>query len=194
MPAGSLIAALFGAAAFFASAVSVRADESTWAAMKQPGVIALIRHADAPGAGDPQGWRLDDCKTQRNLSERGRKQARALGEAFRAQAVRVGKVMASQWCRAYETAELMAIGPVEQIAAFNNAYVLFDQRDRLSRDANAALAAWDGADLLVVVTHGDNIQLLTGVMPSQGEIVLVERKPDRTRALTVIGRIRPGAV
>ncbi len=178
----------------FALPVPAQAEEAAWAAMKKPGVIALIRHADAPGTGDPQGWRLDDCSTQRNLSERGRRQARALGDFFRAQSVRVGKVVSSQWCRSRETADLMAIGPVEENAAFNNAFVLYEQRDRLTREARAALTAWDGDHLLVVVTHGDNIALLTGVMPSQSEIVLVERQPKRDGGLRVIGRIRPNAV
>jgi broad specificity phosphatase PhoE len=161
-----------------------------WSVLKEPGTIALIRHADAPGVGDPRGWRLDDCSTQRNLSERGRQQARALGEEFRANAVAAEKVIASQWCRAVDTATLMQLGPVEQQSAFNNAYVLFERRAELTRAARAVLSGWSGRGLLVVVTHGDNIELLAGVMPAQGEIVAVRRAAGNPERLTVVGRIR----
>ena len=64
-------------------------------------------------AGDPADYKLDDCATQRNLSEQGRAEARALGERFRSQQVKIGKIISSQWCRCRQTAELMNIGPVE---------------------------------------------------------------------------------
>ena len=148
-----------------------------------------MRHADAPGAGDPQGYRLDDCSTQRNLSDKGRGQARALGDAFRAHAVPVGKVMSSQWCRCLEMARLMDVGAVEQVAAFNNAFVLSAQRDALTRAARAVLSQWTGPGALVVVTHGDNIGLLTGINPAQSEIVIVRSASGK---LSVIGRIGAG--
>ena len=172
------------------AAVSPASASEPWSVLKEPGTIALIRHADAPGVGDPRGWRLDDCATQRNLSERGRQQARALGEAFRANAVAVEKVMTSQWCRAVETATLMQLGPVEQQSAFNNAYVLSEKRAELTRAAREVLSGWNGRGLLVVVTHGDNIQLLAGIMPSHGEIVAVRRNAADSEKLTVLGRIR----
>ncbi len=169
---------------------SLASAADSWSVLKEPGTIALIRHADAPGVGDPKGWRLDDCATQRNLSERGRRQARALGEGFRANAVAAEKVIASQWCRAVETATLMQLGPVEQHPAFNNAYVLSERRAELTRAAREVLSGWSGRGLLVVVTHGDNIQLLAGVMPAQGEIVAVRRNAADPATLTVVGRIR----
>ena len=165
------------------------ADQAGWALLKSDGVIALVRHADAPGVGDPQGYRLDDCSTQRNLSEKGRAQSRALGEAFRARAVPVGKVMSSQWCRCLDMARLMDVGAVEQVSAFNNAFVLSSQRDALTRNARAVLSQWTGPGALVVVTHGDNIALLTGVNPAQSEIVIV--RPG-SGTLSVIGRIGAG--
>jgi hypothetical protein len=83
-----------------------------WAALRGDGHVALIRHAAAPGpVGDPVDYKLNDCTTQRNLSEQGRAEARALGARFRMQQVKVGKVVSSQWCRCRQTAELMNIGP-----------------------------------------------------------------------------------
>ncbi len=128
-----LVRMIAGVAALASASIACAAD---WSVLKEPGTIALIRHADAPGVGDPEGWRLDDCSTQRNLSERGRRQARALGEAFRANAVAVEKIIASQWCRAVETATLMQLGPVDQQSAFNNAYVLVRETRRI--DARGA--------------------------------------------------------
>jgi broad specificity phosphatase PhoE len=174
----------------FITSASLACAADPWSVLKEPGTIALIRHADAPGVGDPKGWRLDDCATQRNLSERGRQQARALGDGFRANAVAVETVIASQWCRAIETATLLQVGPVERQPAFNNAYVLSERRAELTRAAREVLSGWNGRGLLVVVTHGDNIQLLAGVMPAQGEIVAVRRNGAGSAGLTVVGRIR----
>ena len=92
------------------------ADDSqeAWAALVNGGHVALIRHGNAPpGYGDPPGFQIDDCTTQRNLDEKGRAQARALGEAFRQHGVRADKILSSPWCRCLETARLMVLGPVD---------------------------------------------------------------------------------
>jgi phosphohistidine phosphatase SixA len=166
---------------------------ASWEQLKQDGRVALVRHADAPGSGDPPGWRIGDCTTQRNLSERGRAQARALGEEFRAKAIPVGKVVSSQWCRTIETARLMNLGDVEEVSAFNNAYVLRDQRASLRQEARDFIASWRGPGVLVVVTHGENIALLTGISPASGEIVVVQAAAELPDRLPVIVRIAPGS-
>src|SRR5918998_375059 len=97
---------------------------AAWAALRQGGHVALMRHADAPGgAGDPPGFRLDDCATQRNLSPKGRAEAAAAGAKFRAERVAVAKVLSSPWCRCLDTARLMDVGPVEIEETFGNAFV-----------------------------------------------------------------------
>lgn len=78
-----------------------------WSALRGGEHVVLMRHAVAPGTGDPAGFELDDCSTQRNLSERGREQARATGERFRANGVTDAAVYSSQWCRCLETARLL---------------------------------------------------------------------------------------
>ena len=90
-------------------------SNEAWAALVNGGHVALIRHGNAPPGygGDPPGFKIDDCKTQRNLDEQGRGEARALGEAFRNRGVRVDRILSSPWCRCLETARLMAVGPVE---------------------------------------------------------------------------------
>lgn len=178
----------------FASALafSGNAQASSWSELRQDGRVALVRHADAPGTGDPAGWRLGDCGTQRNLSERGRAQARALGERFRAQGVPVGRIVSSRWCRTVETARLMNLGEFDQVAAFDNAFVLREQRAQLNAAARSYLASWRGPGVLIVVTHGDNIALLTGVTPAQGEVVVVQAAAEPPDGLLpVIARIPP---
>ncbi len=161
-----------------------------WAALRGDGRVALIRHASAPGpSGDPKNLRLDDCKTQRNLSEQGRAQARALGDLFRAQHVKIGKVVSSQWCRTRQTAELMNIGPVEEAPTFNNAFVLSERRAELTEGAREAIAAWRGPGTLVVATHGANILALLGVSPAEGEVVVVVPDPANAQKMRLIGRI-----
>src|SRR5918997_3678549 len=116
------------------------ADEAAWAALREGGRVVLIRHgATSGGSGDPPGFRLDDCATQRNLTEAGRAQVQRLGEAFRARGIRVDKVISSEWGRCRETAELMALGAVAPAPTFNNAFVLSDQRAELPAGARAVI-------------------------------------------------------
>lgn len=158
------------------------ADEAMWTKLREGGRVAPIRHAQTPGgAGDPAGFRLDDCGTQRNLSEQGR-----------AQAVPVERIASSQWCRTLETARLLDLGPVEDAPTFNNAYVLSAERDRLTAGAREAIGAWLGRGTLIVVSHGANILPLTRIHPGEGEIVVVEPDPGSPDRLKVLGRIGLG--
>jgi hypothetical protein len=121
------------------------ADESAWAALRENGRVALLRHAaTAGGAGDPPGFNLEDCATQRNLTEAGRAQARTLGARFRAEGIWVAKVLTSEWCRCRETGALMEIGLVEPAPTFNNAYRLRHQASVLTGGARSIIAAWKG--------------------------------------------------
>jgi broad specificity phosphatase PhoE len=167
-----------------------QADESAaWAALRQGGHVALMRHAEAPGgAGDPPGFRLDDCTTQRNLSAEGRVDAKAVGERLKAEGIAIGKLLSSPWCRCVDTARLMEVGAVEIAPTFGNVVVLSDQRATLTEGARAVIAAWQRPDTLLVVTHGANIQALTGGLnPASGEIVVV--RADAGGTIREIGRI-----
>jgi phosphohistidine phosphatase SixA len=181
--------------AFMLAGAAAVADDDTgraWSALRSDGYVALIRHASAPGpAGDPADYKLDDCATQRNLSEQGRVEARALGERFRTQQVKVGKVVSSQWCRCRQTAELMNIGPVEDASTFNNAFVLNSAYDALRAGARATIGAWRGPGTLVVVTHGQNIFSMLGFHPREGEVVVVAPEPTAEKKMRLVGRIGP---
>ena len=181
------------ALAIFAGAIGpARADEAAaWAALRQGGVVALMRHGDAPGVGDPPGWRLDDCATQRNLGEQGRADARAVGAQLRAERIEIARVASSPWCRCLETARLVDVGPVQIEPTFANAFMLRDRREALREGGRALIAAWHGPGVLLVVTHGENIQALTGRTPAPAEIVVVAARADGT--LREIGALTASA-
>lgn len=168
-------------AVLLVGSVPAHADEAAaWAALRQGGVVALMRHGDAPGVGDPTGWRLDDCSTQRNLSERGRAQARAVGARLRAERISIDRVLSSPWCRCVDTATLAALARVEIEPAFSNAFVLADQRATLRERGLAIASRWRGPGVLLVVTHGETIRTLTGQSAAAAEIVVVAPGGDGT--------------
>lgn len=150
------------------------AAANDWEALGEPGAFVLMRHAQAPGTGDPSGFVLDDCATQRNLDEAGRAQARAIGAAFRERGIAFDAVLTSQWCRCRETAELLDLGPVEEAPAFNSFFSDFAARDPQTMAARALLEARAG-DRLFVVTHQVNISALTGRGTRSGEVLVVRR-------------------
>jgi phosphohistidine phosphatase SixA len=136
--------------------------------------VILMRHRDAPGDGEPPSFRLDDCSTQRNLSDKGREQARALGAMLRERGIPVAKVVSSQWCRARETAELMQVGKVEHEPAFDNLSFNKAREKDLTERARAFVAAWHGPGVLIVVTHDSNLKALAGSDAARIGMVLAD--------------------
>ena len=153
-----------------------------------PGSIVLFRHALAPGGGDPPNHTLDDCSTQRNLSEEGRTQARRIGAEFKQRRIEVGAVWSSQWCRTRDTADLAFPGKRTDQPVFNSFFNESHVAAARTQDARQLLSQWRGPGVLVVVTHQVNITGLTDVVPSSGEGVVI--KPTAT-GLQLVGRIRP---
>lgn len=135
----------------------------------QPGRVLMLRHARAPGFGDPPEFVIGDCASQRNLDAAGRAQARELGRQLRLAGVRSASVFSSQWCRARETAELLDLGPVQPLPALNS---FFDRpRDREPildrlRHFLATLPADGGPTILV--THQVVINAFTDAWPASG--------------------------
>ncbi len=158
-----------------------------WDALRSGGHVALLRHAIAPGTGDPPTFVLGDCSTQRNLSDSGRDQATRIGARFRANGVATAKVFSSQWCRCRETAERLALGPVEELPILNS----FFERPEGGGTQTQALGQWLAGQALdqplVLVTHQVNITALTGVYPASGELVIVRRS--EKGEISVVGSI-----
>ena len=161
------------------------------ALMREGGHLLLVRHAATEsGVGDPPAFRLDDCSTQRNLSEAGRGEARRLGEALRAHGVPVAEVRSSRWCRCLDTARL-AFAPQLPVAGWAPLDSLFGNRSAepaRSRAALAALAELPADSNWVWVTHRANIAALTGVSVALGEVLVA--RPE-AGGLRVLARWRP---
>ena len=163
--------------------------ERAWAALVKGGHVALIRHGNAPPGygGDPPGFKIEDCATQRNLDELGREQARAVGEAFRTHGVRVDRVVSSPWCRCLDSARLMALGPVE------SAWSLVPDRQGADsvrlRELKALVSAWRGPGTLVLVTHALTVRPLTGFLPGQAETVVLAPGSGSGADPVLVGRI-----
>jgi phosphohistidine phosphatase SixA len=159
--------------------------------LDEGGYVVMLRHARAPGTGDPDHFRLGDCATQRNLDDAGRTQARRLGARLRAAGIGSAEVYSSQWCRCLETAALLDLGPVEELPALNSFHQRpADRQPRLRalREFLARLSA-DGP-LVILVTHQVTIAAITGRGAASGEAVVLE--PDGTGEAEVLGRIEPG--
>ncbi len=154
------------------------AGQAGWDALKNGTAFVIMRHALAPGTGDPGNFDVNDCTTQRNLSDRGRQQARETGELFQANGIAAADVFTSAWCRCRETAELLALGDVRTLAPLNS---FFRQRDRRELQTTALkdwLQARSADKPLVLVTHQVNITALTGIFPKSGELIFVETGAD----------------
>jgi phosphohistidine phosphatase SixA len=157
--------------------------------LRAGGLVLLMRHAQTvPGTGDPPGFRLDDCSTQRNLSEAGRAQARTIGQRLRAERIPVTAVRTSAWCRCRETAALLDLGPVQHLQPLDSFFADRRQRDRHRAGMLAFIARWRGPGNALLVTHQVNITAITGVIPRSGEIVVVTAEAEPQ----VLGRLRLG--
>jgi len=168
--------------------------EEIWQRLQQPSdalYVVLLRHALAPGTGDPANFQLDDCSTQRNLNDEGREQARQIGQAFRDRNVEVQQVLSSQWCRCLETAELMDLGEVKPYPTLNSFF-----RDRSTAEAQTTetkqflLSQIENPGVIVMVTHQVNITGITDIVPRSGEAVVVQVDAE---GLTQVGQFLPAS-
>ena len=156
------------------------AADVRFARLSEPGVVAIMRHALAPGAGDSATFALDDCATQRNLDVRGREQAREIGAAIRAAGVTSARVLTSQWCRCRDTAMLLDAGPVEDLTALNSFFRNPDRADRQTAELRQILLGLPPEETVILVTHFVNIRALTGRGVASGEVLLLEIGRDET--------------
>ena len=166
------------------------AADTRFARLSQPGLVAIMRHAHAPGTGDSANFALDDCATQRNLDARGREQARDIGAAIRAAGVTVDRVLTSQWCRCRDTARLLDLGPVEDLPALNSFFRKPARADRQTAELRQFLSGLPPGKTVVLVTHYVNIRALTGRAVASGEVILL--KIGRNRTISVVDEILIG--
>ena len=141
--------------------------------LKNGGNLIFIRHAYAPGGGDPDNFDINDCSTQRNLSEEGRKQAKNIGNYFEENLIPIDKVISSEWCRCKETAEI-AFKKFETNNFLNSFFSEKFSKNRTKQIKNLKkyINEWDGNKNLVFVTHYVVISETLNYAPSSGEIVI----------------------
>lgn len=180
---------LIGVVSPQAAATALLSDQAATQLLKRGGVTLLLRHGQTEaGLGDPPGFRLDDCATQRNLSDAGREALRDMAARNAKRGISFERVFTSQWCRCRDTAKLLAV----DISAVTDWSVLNSQfaGNPVDAGANAQVIARVRAvppsERWLMVTHQVNITALTGVVPSMGEGVLVTRGASGLRVLGVV--------
>ncbi|MBX2857420.1 MAG: histidine phosphatase family protein [Cellvibrionaceae bacterium] len=170
---------VFAMVAVLSAQVKAAGDASIIAGLKAGKYSILMRHALAPGTGDPENFQIGDCGSQRNLSEKGRRQAQVIGETLRSRGITSPKVYTSQWCRCRDTAQLLDFKSVADLPIINSFFRDFRRREQQTEATlkwlykHTAQKSRSGGAPLILVTHQVNITALTGVFPSSGEMVVV---------------------
>ena len=152
----------------------VKAD---WSPAKEGKKIIMIRHALAPGRGDPKEFRLDDCKTQRNLNQTGISQSKKIGKLFKENNIKIDQVYSSQWCRCKDTAKY-AFKNYKEFSALNSTFQSpYDKNAKKQIKAlRDYIEKWNGqGGNLVLVTHYVIITAITDVVPRSGEIIIIDK-------------------
>jgi len=163
------------------ASTAVCANESLWQQVAAGGQVLFVRHAETtPGVGDPPGFKLEDCATQRNLSADGRAQARRMGAELSRRGVPIGEVLSSPWCRCIETAQL-AFGRSKAWLALSNLFGRSSESERQMKALRPRIAAHRGKDNLVLVSHGSTAAALTGEHPGMGEMLVLTPAGDGFR-------------
>lgn len=169
--------------------LSAQNTDAVWSELLQGRAVALLRHAMAPGLGDPPGFRIGDCSTQRNLSQEGRDQARRIGDFLRKNGISEARIYSSQWCRCLETAKLLNLGQVNELPALNSFFQDSSSERKQTMEISRFIASLPAGKPVIMVTHQVNITALTGVFPSSGEIIVFRYHKDKRDE--VIGRFKP---
>ena len=171
---------------FFTNFTVVLSSDSIWDEARQGNKVILIRHSLAPGGGDPAGFKIDDCKTQRNLNKAGIEQSKKIGKIFKDNKISIDVVLSSAWCRCKDTA-YYAFGEFKEFSALNSTFSTpYNKNEpRQIKEIEKYLMNWEGEGKnLILVTHYSVITAITNAVPSSGEIVIADKN------LNVIGTIK----
>ena len=151
------------------------------------GYVLLIRHALAPGFGDPQNFDLNDCSTQRNLDGEGREQAFRIGEKIKAARIKFSKIYSSQWCRCLETAKNMNLGEITVEPGLNSFFQGIVPKDKTLDRLRKRLESVEAKQKLVLmITHKVTITAVTGITVSSGGAVAFNTKSGESREVRIL--------
>jgi Histidine phosphatase superfamily (branch 1) len=174
-------------AALLLSIPSLAAEDPLWERLKKGGLIVLLRNtAVDEGGGDPKGYKVEDCATQLNLTDKGREQAKNIGKAFASRKIPIAKVLTSRFCRCKETAEL-AFGKADVWDALNSFLDKPYSKSEQTRLLHQKIGQLPGEGNLVIVTHGYNIASAVGLNPDPGDMMIIA--PDSRTGYRVLGEL-----
>ena len=171
---------------FYLSFTTNLFSSSTWEEAREGNKVFLIRHALAPGGGDPAGFKINDCKTQRNLNKVGIIQSKKIGKIFKDNKISIDIVLSSEWCRCKDTA-FYSFGEFKEFSALNSTFSTpyNENEPRQVKEIEEYLMNWkSGGKNLILITHYSIITTITNAAPSSGEIVIADKN------LNVIGTIK----
>ena len=157
--------------------LNISSTLADWQPAKEGNKIILIRHSIAPGSGDPSGFKIKDCKTQRNLSKEGIDQSKKIGKLFKINQIKIDQVLSSQWCRCKDTAKY-AFKNYKEFSALNSTFQPpYDKNAKKQiKELKDFIQKWNGkGGNLVLVTHYVIITSITDVVPRSGEIVIIDK-------------------
>ena len=170
-------------------AMAQAGPDDAWEALRNGKAVLLLRHATAPGLGDPPGFVLEDCATQRNLNEKGREEARRWGRLLRDRGIDSPRLLSSRWCRALETAREMSLTEVEPLPLLDSFFAQSGQAEEQTRNLKAYLDQLPASQPVVMVSHQVNITALTDIFPRSGEGVVLALPV--SEPVRVLARIPP---
>ena len=156
---------------FFLNAAYARSELETIRKSISANVI-FLRHALAPGFGDPDNFIKQDCSTQRNLNNKGRLQARLIGNYLKARKISFSEILTSEWCRCIDTAKELNLGKWETFSGLNSFFEGHEKKDKVMDKLRKKLNSLSHSDLVLLVTHQVVILEQTGIAPKSGEMVL----------------------
>ena len=161
---------------FLTCTVKADLDQNLIKEFQQGGKLIFIRHAYAPGSGDPKNFNLNDCSTQRNLNYSGREQSKNIGNLFSRYNIKIENVYSSEWCRCKETA-FIAFEKFETKTFLNSFYSsqFAKNRKKQVKEFQEFINNWDKKENLIFVTHYVFISEILNYAPSSGEIVVADK-------------------
>ena len=172
---------LIGFFAVFFSVVSASAEDKLSAEIASIDAnVVFMRHALAPGFGDPANFALENCATQRNLDSVGRKQAREIGAEIRRSATNFTEVVSSEWCRCKETAELLGLGPWAPFSGLNSFFQDFADKDVVLKKLEQKLRNLEPG-VTLMVTHQVVITSVTGQAVGSGDFIAFNTRNKEAR-------------
>ena len=161
---------------FFVFLNSAFSNEKLISSLKEGGKLIFIRHAHAPGNGDPENFNLKDCSSQRNLNQKGINQSKKIGLFFTKNKIQIDKILSSEWCRCKDTAKY-AFNNYGTFDALNSFYEARFARNKAKqiKDLKKYISSWSSKKNLVLVTHFVVISETLGVGSASGEIIVSDK-------------------